>query len=119
VSDCREGVSLALERALREISRVECALVESGDLSTLASFGNPREGNEIAVHLGFRRVSDSQARVIDRLRWLPDAEELIREFLADAGAKRAPSASNPRRRTRSRASGVLARNTVAARKRST
>ncbi len=103
MSEGGERVSLALERALSEISRVELALVESGDVSTLASFGNPREGSELASRLGYGLVSDSEARVIDQLRWLPDANELIREFLALETPCAPPRSPGSRGRARPRA----------------
>lgn len=103
MSECRGTGSLALERALSEISRVELALADSGDVSTLASFGNAREGSEIASRLGYGPVSDSEARVIDQLRWLPDANELIREFLAQQTPCAASRAPGSRGRARPRA----------------
>lgn len=91
-----EGVSVstsrsseALQDAFRELRRIERALVEAGDRRTLARFGDPERGAEVAALHGYTLLATDEARTVDRLTYLPQAQRLIREYLELAEAPHA------------------------------
>ena len=77
-----------LDDALREIARVERALIEAGDHRTLARYGDPEHGAAIAELLGYTLLATDEARTVDQLTYLPQSSLLIREYLARSGAPR-------------------------------
>jgi hypothetical protein len=82
-------LSASLQDAFRELARIERALVEAGDHRMLARFGDPERGVEVAALFGFTLLATDEARTVDRLTYLPQAQQLIREYLELAEAPRA------------------------------
>jgi hypothetical protein len=74
-------VESSLQEAIREIARIERSLVEAGDRWTLARFGDPERGREVAALFGCTELATDEARMVDRLTYLPQAQRLIRAFL--------------------------------------
>jgi len=70
-----------LQDAFRELARIERALVEAGDRRMLARFGDPERGAEVASLFGYSVLATEEARTVDRLTYLPQAQMLIREYL--------------------------------------
>jgi hypothetical protein len=70
-----------LDEALREIAHIERELVEAGDQTTLARFGDKVRGTEVAALFGYTVATTDEARTIDRLTYFPHAPRLIREYL--------------------------------------
>jgi hypothetical protein len=88
VAQARSADAL-LQDAFRELARIERALVEAGDSRMLARFGNPERGIEVAALFGYALLATDEARTVDRLTYLPQAQQLIREYLELVEAPRA------------------------------
>jgi hypothetical protein len=84
-----DAVGNLLKDALREIDRIERSLVEAGDRRTLARFGDPERGAEVAALFGYTLLATEEARIVDRLTYIPQAQTLIREYLELTQAPRA------------------------------
>jgi hypothetical protein len=71
-----------LAAALEEIAKVEEALRAAGDAATLDRFGDEESGEALGAMLGHPGLAAYQARVVDRLSWLPNGLNLARAYLA-------------------------------------
>jgi hypothetical protein len=89
VSASTPRLSKSLQDAFRELARIERALVEAGDRQMLARFGAPERGIEVAALFGYMLLATDEARTVDRLTYLPQAQQLIREYLELIEAPRA------------------------------
>jgi hypothetical protein len=71
-----------LRATLIEIERIEGELRANGDVARLKSFGDPERGTELAQAVGHPgRLRRQDARRIDQLSVMPDAFQLIRDYL--------------------------------------
>ncbi len=89
VSASTPHLSETLQDAFRELARIERALVDAADHRMLARFGDPERGMEVGALHGFALLATDEARTVDRLTYLPQARQLIREYLELTRAPRA------------------------------
>jgi hypothetical protein len=78
----------SLQRALEEVALVEQELLSNGDRHMLARYGDSEAGAALAASLGYSLLTTSEARTVDRLRWLPDGGRLVRLYLLEVGLRR-------------------------------
>jgi hypothetical protein len=71
-----------LRATLAEIRRIEGELRANGDVATLSRFGDPDRGSALAARFGYdTELGDDDARVVDQLSMMPDALQLVRDYL--------------------------------------
>jgi hypothetical protein len=81
-----------LHETLIEIARIEGELRAHGDHARLKAFGDARRGAALAETIGYdRRLADVDARRVDQLSLMPDALELVRDYLRTLSERQAPS----------------------------
>jgi hypothetical protein len=92
-----------LQRALREIARIEHELRAFGDRAALKRFIDPGHGFSIAALLGYHLLTVSEACVVAQLSRMPEALNLVRNYLrslgtphvSETGQERTLNAGNP------------------------
>ena len=71
-----------LRATLIEIERIEGELRANGDTARLRSFGDPDRGTAIAQAVGHAgKLAPEDARRVDQLSMMPDAFQLVRDYL--------------------------------------